>query len=436
MRTLSKRRNRRGSILLVTMILSLALAIFLGSFIQLALSSYRLSQRSFFSNSTLNLAEAGLEEAIYALNNTDWTGWTASGSDMVRTLAGLPVATNRTGQIKIKVFNHATSTQPRVVAEGTIDVGYGPALVKQVEARLGRKSFWANGMVAKDTVEFKGGNAFVDSYDSSDPNYSTGGLYDPSKNKDNGSVGSTAVTVDAVSLSNSDIWGTVSTAGVAPTVGPTGSIMGLDTPVGVTVDPNRIRSDFKANFDLPDVPTSFSGIYTDISGTTTLGTDGATDTYKVTSIDNSNGEILTILGDTTLVVSGEIDTKGEIFIGPNASLTLYVEGDVTIGGNGLINSTQIPANTIIYGTSTTSQTIKLHGNGAVHAAVYAPNAAVEMKGGGSSGEFTGSVVADTVFVNGNYQFHYDEALADLSTSKVYTVSLWRELANQAEREVL
>lgn len=436
MKSYNQHSRKKGSILLVTMILALALAVFVGSFIRLAVGSYRFSQRSFYSNSTLNLAEAGLEEAIYSLNNTDWSGWTVSGGDMVRTITGLPIGTNRTGQIKVKVFNYATSTQPRIVAEGLADIGSGLPITKQIEAKVGKKSFWANGMVAKDTVEFKGGNAFVDSYDSSDPTYSTGGLYDPTKNKDNGSVGSTAVTTDAVSISNSDIWGTVSTAGPAPTVGPTGSIMGLDTPSGVTVDPNRIRTDFKANFDMPDVPTSYTSIYTNVSGTTSLGTDGATQTLKLTSLDNSNGETVTIYGDTTLVISGEIDIGGEINIDPNASLTIYVEGDVEIGGNGLINTSQIPANAIIYGVAPTSQTINLHGNGALHAAIYAPNAEVELKGGGTSGEFTGSVVADTVYVNGNYEFHYDEALANLATSKVYTVSLWRELANAAEREAL
>lgn len=437
MKSFKKHPRKKGSILLVTMILALALAVFVGSFIKLAMGSYRLSQRSFFSNSTLNLAEAGLEEAIYALNNADWSGWTASGGDMVRTITGLPIATNRTGQIKVKVFNYATSTQPRIVAEGLADIGSGPPITKQIEAKVGKKSFWANGMVAKDTVEFKGGVASVDSYDSSDPTYSTGGLYDPLKNKDNGSVGSTAVTTDAVSISNSDIWGTVSTAGTAPSVGPTGSIMGLDTPSGITVDPNRIRTDFKANFDLPDSPTSFTYTYgAAVSGAATFGTTGTTNSFRLPSLDNSNGDVTSIYGDVTLLVTGDIEIKGEIFIDANASLTVYVEGDVDIGGNGLINTSQIPANTIIYGISTTTQTINLNGNAALHAAVYAPNAEVELKGGGGSGEFTGSVVAATVFVNGTYDFHYDEALADLATSKVYTVSLWRELANASEREAL
>ena len=422
--------DRRGSVLLITMILTLGLAIFLGSFVKMAMSSYKFSNRSFYSNGCINLAEAGLEEGLYALNNSDWTGWTSSSGHMSRTISNVSLGQGATGTIKIKIFNYASAASPRIVAEGRTILTSGPQLVKQIQITASKKSFWANGIVAKDTVEFKGGNAYVDSFDSTDPSYSTAGLYDSSKKKDRGSVGSVLVSTDAVSLGNAEIWGYAATGGSAPTVGANGKIHGADTPSGVDVDPNRIRTDFTANFDSVTAPTSFDQIYTNVSGTINLGTAGASTVIKATSIENKNNETTQILGDVTMVLTGDIGIKGDFVIDANSSLTIYVDGDVDIGGNGVMNLSGFSKNLIMYGTAT-SQTIKLHGNGAAQAAIYAPNADLELKGGGSSGAFMGAAVVKTVFINGNYEFHYDEALASLGSSGVYTVGGWREIFGQA-----
>lgn len=422
--------KRRGSVLLITMILTLGLAAFLGAYVKMAMNAYKLSSRSFYSNSCLNLAEAGLEEAMYALNNSDWTGWTASSGHMNRTISNVSLGQGVNGQIKVRVFNYIAASSPRIVAEGLATFTSGPSLRKQIEIQVSTKSFWANGMVAKDDVVFKGGNAAVDSYDTGDPNHSTGGLYDAAKRKDKGSVGSVLVTADAVSISNADIWGYVATGGSAPSVGSGGKIHGTTTPSGVDVDTTRIRADFTANFDTVVAPTSFSSIYTNVSGDIAFGVSGTATTIKATSIKNKNNEVVEFLGDVTLVVTGDVEIKGDFQVGPNASLTMYFDGDMDIGGNGVMNLTNLPEKLIMYGTGT-GQTVKLSGNGAAHAAIYAPDADLELKGGGVLGVFMGAAVAKTVFINGNYEFHYDEALADLGSSGVYTVGGWRELIGQA-----
>ena len=424
-------REDRGSVLLITMILTLGLAIFLGSFVKMAMTSYKFSNRSFYSNGCINLAEAGLEEGLYALNNSDWTGWTSSSGHMSRTISNVNLGQGGTGTIKVKVFNYATAASPRIVAEGRAILTSGPHLVKQIEITASKKSFWANGIVAKDTVEFKGGNAFVDSFDSTDPNHSTGGLDDAAKKKDKGSVGSVLVTTDALSLGNAEIWGYAATGGSAPTVGPGGKIHGADTASGVDVDPNRIRTDFTANFDAVTAPTSFDQIYTNVDGTINLGTAGASTVIKATSIENKNNETTRILGDVTMVVTGDIGIKGDFVVDANSSLTIYVDGDVDIGGNGVMNMTGLSKESDHVRTAS-SQSIKLHGNGAAQAAIYAPNADLELKGGGTVGVFMGAAVVKTAFINGNYEFHYDEDLANLGSSGVYIVGGWRELYGQAE----
>ena len=96
-----------------------------------------------------------------------------------------------------------------------------------------------------------------------------------------------------------------------------------------------------------------------------------------------------------------------------------------------MNMSGLSKNLIMYGTAS-SQTIKLHGNGAAQAAIYAPNADLELKGGGGTGVFMGAAVVKTAFVNGNFEFHYDEDLSNLGSSGVYLVGGWRELFGQGQ----
>jgi hypothetical protein len=428
-------------VLVVAILLATGMALAIGSFITLSVESVKLANRSYFANSVLNLAEAGIEDAISAFNRSDWTGWTthSSGSaNKARTITWSDLGQGSSGQVTVVVYGVGSTGTPRIVAEGRAQPSIGPAISKQVEVRLRRRSHWATGLVAKDSITFSGGNAGVDSYVSSDPAYSTGGLYDASKRRDRGSAGSVSVATDAVAISNSDIWGYVATGGSQPQAGPNGTIRGTTTPAGVKIDSSRITTDFTANFDPVSPPTSFGLIYTDISGNATIGTAGTTTTAKAANMLNSNGRTIEILGDVTLYVTHEVDIKGELVVRPNSSLTLYVAGNFYAGGTGAVNQTGLPENLIIYGTTTTAggQTIKLHGNGILHGAVYAPNASVELKGGGSSGEMCGSVVAYDVTITGNYQFHYDEALADLGSGNPFGVVRWRELVMAGERATL
>ncbi len=436
MKTYNKNK-KSGSILLVVMIIGLGLVATIGSFIGLSVHSLKSANRSLYANGTLNLAEAGLEEALYALNNVDWAGWTTSGSNATKSWATETLGSGVSTEINVKVFNYGSKT-PTAISEATAFVPNSPSVTKQIKIEMGKTSYWANGIVAKDQVIFKGGNAKVDSYKSSDPTYSTGGKYDSGKRNDKGSVGSVSVSTDAISVSNAEIYGYAATGGTTPTVGNNGKIYGKTTPSGTTVDPDRIATDFTSNFEDVDVPSGGSALGT-VAGTTTIvGTSsyGATTTYQASSLENTNGEVITITGHVVLVVTSDVTIKGEIQLALDATLEIYVAGDMDVGGNGIANMDGPPENFQIFGTSTTSQTIKLHGTAAVQAVIYAPYASVELKGGGTSGEMMGSVVANDVFINGTYDFHYDEALEDVDASKIFSLTSWRELTDASEKVTL
>jgi|TARA_B110000438_G_scaffold147884_1_gene142456 hypothetical protein len=106
-----------------------------------------------------------------------------------------------------------------------------------------------------------------------------------------------------------------------------------------------------------------------------------------------------------------------------------------IGGNGIVNTNAVPADVIVYSTAPDdgSQTIKLSGNGAMSAAVYAPYAAMEMKGSGSGGTMLGAVIADTILMTGNFEFHFDESLKEVGSSSDFSMEQWRILYDGSDR---
>ncbi|MCB1123778.1 MAG: hypothetical protein KJT03_19645, partial [Verrucomicrobiae bacterium] len=128
-------------------------------------------------------------------------------------------------------------------------------------------------------------------------------------------------------------------------------------------------------------------------------------------------------------------SKGELEVTSNGSVELFINGDLDIGGNGIVNVSGIPSKFLIYGTNTVEggQTFKISGNGALYAAVYSPNANLEMKGGGNAGTFMGAAVANKIVMTGNSNFHYDEALKEFGGDGSYRISLWRELIDSDEK---
>jgi hypothetical protein len=261
--------------------------------------------------------------------------------------------------------------------------------------------------------------------------------YSAAVRNDHGSVASASVQNTAMLVNQADIWGYAATGGAAPQVGVNGSIRGATTPVGVQIDPNRVSTDFSAHLDSVTAPTGGTPI-TPIAGTATLGTLGTATSWQCDSISLNGNQVLTILGQVTLVLTAgsgmqalDIEGNATINIPTGSSLTLYTEGDIKIAGNGLGNGNIQPITCQFWGTNGTAagQKIELAGNGALVGVVYAPNAIVKLNG---NGDMMGSVIAYDIIIVGNAAFHYDESLASYGDGS-YGVTQWREITTGAER---
>jgi hypothetical protein len=132
-------KDERGAAMLAALCLAMVFALSLSSYIALCYTSLNMSTRNIAVSHSTELAETGIEQAIYALNNNDWTNWTLSGSTaqitMTMTSSGLVLtSTNPTplnygngvnGQVQITVNNYTNflnklSPGPSISSNSTI----------------------------------------------------------------------------------------------------------------------------------------------------------------------------------------------------------------------------------------------------------------------------------------------------------------------------
>lgn len=266
-------------------------------------------------------------------------------------------------------------------------------------------------------INLNGNNVMVDSFDSSDPNYSDWntnwgfGTYDQNKAKANGNVGTDGSLVDVVNIGSAEIYGHVDT-------GPSGSIqsniyyIGPLPQSGVGPQPGYTNNDM--NMVFPDVvlPAGASGwqalptnaVITNSGNYYSAGvTDNLTiDAPHVTIYVNGN---ISIFGNSAIIITTNV---------LNASL--YVAGpSAYIGGNGVINFGPAGAGGRaaafnLYGLPSLTS-LSIHANSVFVGTIYAPKAAFMIGGGISTFDFIGALVANSLVFTGNTRFHFDESLA-------------------------
>jgi hypothetical protein len=265
-------------------------------------------------------------------------------------------------------------------------------------------------------------NIVIDSYDSRSDAKSTNGLYDPAKRQQHGNI---ATDGNLINAGNAQIYGDVATN--------SGTVTGT---AGIT---GQQRTDFYQDAISVGAPSGFPATVTTVDRATTLSGAGGTQLspvrYTVSSVAlNGNGNLT--LGDASggyveIYVTGSIAVTGnsQITLSPNVKAKIYFAGNVSIAGNGVVNSNNQPGDLQLYGIKppdNVTQTVSLGGNAQLTAALYAPDANVTVNGGGSTGHVFGSFVGKTVVMNGVTNLHYDEALSTGGLVTNYKIVSWFE----------
>lgn len=466
--------------MLAALCLAMVFAISLSSYVALCYTSLAMSTRNVVSSRSLEVAEAGIEQALYACNNSDWTGWnistagttTTATATMTVTASGLLPASggptplnlgngaNALANISIAYTTANPSLIQSITSQGVVTLPTGslmsgatptisrtlsytssttpptsaaPVFVNAVAATSGRVRFLAAGT--------------LDSYISaltptSYQNYTAAiaGFSATVVSSDPVSANSTVRLNDAVVqgyVEGYDFSSPSSTNWLSYTAG--GKVIGPNTPSSTYIDSSRLLSTpvpyqpvFPVNtpFAPQNLPVGSSSGGNVLDTPSTLGNPLS----PIPVVYSANGIALTsgmvyIDGPVVLVVVGpggpgdavNISNSGGIQLnGMNASLTIIVSGGNTkILGNGITNSSfyPLPKRVALIGASPSGSTVTLSQSSAI------PFYGVvyfpyQPVAISTNMQIFGSVVGSTVTISGSPAIHYDRALRspDLAAS--------------------
>jgi hypothetical protein len=415
-----------GGILLTAVVIGGVLLIALAAALSLSSSHNETTVRSGVWNKALVVAEAGVEEALAQLNQTSRT-WSGNGW----TLNGDQYSKQRWIGSDYYVVRIRFANSLSAVIHSTASVSLPARSNRLARAVLvnAKISSGLRGMVAKGKLVVSD-SVRTDSYDSSNPAYSTGGLYDPAKARDNGDIGTISIDPMSADISGgAQINGRIGTGTRAGLKIANPATVGsfawtADNANAGKVQPGWHNADWVGAFTNINFPTAAGTI---MPGSGTVG--GAyydyvlgTDKYWLGSL-SLNGKIALVTGNATLIIDDTLDVSGSggFRIAPGARLTVYVRKSATIGGNGILNGTGNPTNFTYYGGPDNSL-VAYRGTADFIGTIYAPNATMDLKG---ASQFFGSSVSNEILLGGNFKYHYDEA--GTGGNMLYVVSSWDEL---------
>ncbi len=464
------RHRERGALLIVALILCAVIGVSLASYLRLAGATLKGANRSALAFAGVNVVEMGVERAMACFaavsagtaTMTAWSGWTLATvtSEATATFPSastyFTVGPNVRAQAKVLVRYYTGSEgTPQIVAQAVVTPPDGPVLTKTVEVTLANRSLWALGLVGRTWVRMNS-NAKADSWISdTDGNPATvGTAYAASLRRDNGSVGTVSAAVGALALdSNAEIYGTANTGGAAVTTSSTVRIYGATSPATPKVDASRVHTDF--TFTFPAITLPIGTPVNLVTATLTGGTAGSPQVLPrasdVASADGryylefASGKSINLDSNRHLAITQPVvlifashsgadsihaNSNANIVVAAGKAVEVYTNGNIRLDSNNTINAGNDARNFRIYGTNPATQTFTLSSNVLLTAAIYAPNATYRMD---SNCVLSGAVIANTIQVDSNAEFHYDESLAGAATGGGLRVTKWRELQSAAER---
>ena len=378
-----------GAIVTLTVLLILGASLIQRS--QNALYRTTIDNRSARS---FQLAEAGLHHALWSLNQPN--GWLTYAGQSNIALAG------GTYQVTVSPAPGARGVNTNyltLLAKGSLQQPNGRSAVSSGIHAIVTKDerYFSYAVFGRQKVTIGNGTVTLkaDSYTSTD------GSYGGTNVKAHANVGTNSKDLNAVEiLPQGEVHGDVIVGAGATTPSAcvnnkgtiTGAIMAADTPVLLP----SITS-------IPAGAVNLGDVYLDGSTVMTLSAG----TYYMTDLD--------ILGSAQIVCNGKV----VIYLDQTSDTG---SPDVRIGGNGVVNTSAIPSNLVIYCRDDVTN-VSFSGASTFYGAIYAPQAAIIL----NSGAVYGSVIGRTVTMNGaTAHVHYDEAIYDPANPHA-VIRSWHEL---------
>jgi hypothetical protein len=409
--------RNQGSILFVSLMLAFIIGLSLAGYLVLTAGQEQSVTRSQRWNTALDVAEAGIEEGLAQVNASpidfSLNGWGGAGA-----VFGPQTRAISNGKYSVVVVGTAI---PAIYSTGYVSAPItGTVLKRTIKVTTQVLPLFNVGLGAVGNINMNGNSMATDSWNSHSAALSDNGVYDPTRTSTNGDVASEQ---GIVNIGQHKIDGNLYLGPTATYVSGTNQVLGT------------INTDYNVNF--PDVVLPSSAA-TALNPSVNGGTNYLTSDNTAYVVSNDNHPIVVSPGLTnvTLIVTAQTFDPTSITLQGGmsnaATLTIYDSppspgGSVTLTGNnvgGAIGAT--PVNFIFYGT-TNLTSVTLSGNSAFIGAIYAPEATLNLNGGGNSNNLMGSAIVKSASMNGHYDFHYDEALSKFGPPKGFVANSWQEL---------
>lgn len=471
-----KSDHERGMILVVAIIVIVAMLIMATPFLAKLGSQYRITDKSYKGLAAFNLAEEGIDRALWEMNQPyAVTGGIVSLDEDGN---GTLVATNEAVGDKTGIFqgvittNYGVEPNIRTIAStGSMPHIANLLVNRTVSVNLEKyfKSIFDFGIFADEGIWGKT-NIKTDSFNSTKGGYGAslpgGGVNKGHK----GHAGTNATGDSAIEISqgsSSEIHGNLA-AGVGTEPDDLSDV--INVPSDSIFKEGGKRMIMSAPFEMPQVdlwdlpPRDMFGTEIDfhnwfstqppvdsplpsiiintgydkgaLSSSKSVLTSADSGVY--TSFNLAKNKDLTIQGNVAIYVTGLDGATGSfeplknssITIGANSSLTLILgkTTSVNVVNNCAINNTGTAPDCLILGTSQFTGSLGFRNNDTIKAAIYMPEANFVVDQ--ANVHLYGAVVCDYVDIRNNINLHYDEALGELDYIKggipYWRVTTWQE----------
>lgn len=394
-----RKSKRRGFTALVMVIVAILLVTGVG-LLSLGFDSRVMGIRDASGVIARCAADSGLAKAIYEMNEKlkvkPWDGST------------LPGVTNEALPGSDATFSYSVTgdTTNGYTVQCT---GKHLAAEKTVNCTLGMKGLFDYAIFTEMNISLKN-DATVDWY-----NYDAG--------EKPFSIGTNAIEAGAIDLKHN-------------------ATVNGDVIVGYGGDPDVVIQDGGANitgdiyvapeiYDIP--PVTVPQDLVDLPSQGTLDDFAViTSSGKYDSIDLGNHKVIAINGDVSLYITGDVTlgNSAQLVVvnqsmNPNASLTLYIGGNVEVKNGGSFNNlARDPKKLSIFGVDGCDDII-LKNSSDFYGTIYAPDTRIEMK---NSANAYGAIVAETFEQKNSATFYYDASLRDVTIEETerFIVKYWSE----------
>lgn len=518
-------KKQMGSVLVTSLLTITILTMICATSLYLASQNATSGMQTASWQQSLTAAESGVDRAIRALNNSDWTNWkvvpysTPAASYTLPTVEPTATATSTAGsEPDSSHYNYFPSSQSTMTmtGEGALNTSYwvtvdqagmsalqdtnkkqwyrirstgqaaiagptrssmnrldndlrntialkfsrkggstlGPTRTIEVIAQPATATIGSRGIVARKTFAVSG-NGYIDSFDSSDPFKSNNHMYDVGKRQSHGDVGILDSTGSTLS-NGTYIYGNLTYSG--PAVQQTQHVQGtISTPFNVNV-PEVSAPNWASGSYSTALPVANGGVITirgDPNASPPTGTASNPLRYQVSSValsgnnqsvviqspTDNTGKPLPGYDNVEIWVTGDLSTSGQAGItqDTNAQVKFYVQGNISLTGNSIVNQSGYAANLLLYGVTPSdgsTHTAYIAGNGNFIGVVDAPDFNTTF---GGNGDIMGAVVGYTMTIQGNGSLHYDEALSNVIQTlepPAYAFASWFEDNSDVVRNII